>query len=95
MYCGVSDNLPVKKRSLFGARAKKGDAPNTAAAMALAGGEQPTLRELVHPSYNEAMKSHNAVTFKLVRTGKYITFLYPSLPNNLLLAYIDFKLTHT
>lgn len=28
------------------------------------------LRELSHPSINEQLKNHNAVTFKLVRTGR-------------------------
>lgn len=30
------------------------------------------LRDLVHPDYNEHLKSQNAVTFKLVRVGKYL-----------------------
>jgi hypothetical protein len=30
-----------------------------------------TLKELTHPALNEALKTHNSVTFKLVRTGEY------------------------
>ncbi|KAG8272221.1 hypothetical protein J6590_046101 [Homalodisca vitripennis] len=37
--------------------------------MATATGEG-SLRELSHPSLNDQLKNHNAVTFKLVRTGK-------------------------
>ncbi|XP_074036560.1 SH3 and cysteine-rich domain-containing protein isoform X9 [Leptinotarsa decemlineata] len=33
----------------------------------MAGNESP-LRDLIHPAYNEHLKSHNAVSFKLVRT---------------------------
>ena len=29
------------------------------------------LKDLGHPGLNEALKSHNGVTFKLVKTGKY------------------------
>lgn len=32
------------------------------------------LRELSHPSINEQLKNHNAVTFKLVRTGRNTSF---------------------
>lgn len=28
------------------------------------------LKDLVHPSLNEALKTHNGVTFKLVKTGE-------------------------
>ena len=28
------------------------------------------LKDLVHPSLNEALKTQNSVTFKLVKTGK-------------------------
>lgn len=34
------------------------------------GGEAAALRDLTHPGLNESLKAHNAVTFKLVRTGK-------------------------
>ncbi|XP_049807099.1 uncharacterized protein LOC126249491 [Schistocerca nitens] len=36
--------------------------------IAMAGGGEASLRELTHPALNEALKAHNAVTFKLVRT---------------------------
>lgn len=34
-------------------------------------GLECALREMTHPVLNETLKSHNAVTFKLVKTGKY------------------------
>ncbi|XP_069675768.1 uncharacterized protein [Periplaneta americana] len=36
----------------------------------MASGGEITLRDLSHPSLNEALKAHNSVTFKLVRTGE-------------------------
>jgi hypothetical protein len=36
----------------------------------MATGGDITLRDVSHPSLNEALKAHNAVTFKLVRTGE-------------------------
>ncbi|XP_046986332.1 uncharacterized protein LOC124556418 [Schistocerca americana] len=39
--------------------------------IAMAGGGEASLRELTHPALNEALKAHNAVTFKLVRTASY------------------------
>jgi hypothetical protein len=29
------------------------------------------LKDLVHPSFNEALKTQNSVTFKLVKTGEF------------------------
>lgn len=29
------------------------------------------LKDLIHPEYNEHLKSHNGLTFKLVRIGEY------------------------
>lgn len=37
----------------------------------MARSESP-LKDLIHPEHNEHLKSHNGVTFKLVRIGKYI-----------------------
>uniref|UniRef100_A0A1Y1K8I5 Phorbol-ester/DAG-type domain-containing protein n=2 Tax=Photinus pyralis TaxID=7054 RepID=A0A1Y1K8I5_PHOPY len=51
---------PVKKNFFGSLRGRR-----TAAKMA---GVDSPLRDLTHPSYNEALKAHNAVTFKLVRT---------------------------
>lgn len=31
---------------------------------------ESALKELTHPSYNEFLKQHNSVTFKLTKTGK-------------------------
>lgn len=36
----------------------------------MAASESP-LKDLIHPEYNEHLKSHNGVTFKLVRIGEY------------------------
>jgi hypothetical protein len=36
----------------------------------MATGGDITLRDVSHPSLNEALKAHSSVTFKLVRTGK-------------------------
>ncbi|PSN45510.1 hypothetical protein C0J52_13166 [Blattella germanica] len=36
----------------------------------MATGGDITLRDISHPSLNEALKAHNSVTFKLVRTGE-------------------------
>lgn len=41
----------------------------------MAGSESP-LKDLIHPEYNEHFKSHNGVTFKLVRIGEYWLFYY-------------------
>jgi hypothetical protein len=41
--------------------------------MATSGGT--ILKELTHPSLNETLKTHNSVTFKLVKTGEYSTLL--------------------
>ncbi|XP_018568029.1 uncharacterized protein LOC108908470 [Anoplophora glabripennis] len=55
---------PTKKRAFFSnPRTKR--AQEIEAKMA--GNESP-LRDLIHPAYNEHLKTHNAVTFKLVRT---------------------------
>jgi hypothetical protein len=37
----------------------------------MAAGGDITLRDVTHPSLNEALKAHNSVTFKLVRIGEY------------------------
>lgn len=50
-----------------------GAPPATATAVKMAASavhDAATLRELSHPGYNEPLKGHNAVTFKLIRTGK-------------------------
>jgi hypothetical protein len=36
----------------------------------MATGGDITLRDVNHPSLNEALKAHNSVTFKLVKTGE-------------------------
>lgn len=39
------------------------------------------LKDLVHPNFNETLKSHNSVSFKLVKTGAHIG-LYISFEEN-------------
>jgi hypothetical protein len=71
IYCNWSflfaeKSSPTKKRTFFGSvRVKK--APEVIAKMAA---HDSALKELTHPGYNEPLKTHNAVTFKLVRTGE-------------------------
>lgn len=43
----------------------------TASAMA----DDLSLRDLTHPALNDCLKSHNAATFKLVKTGKSLVCL--------------------
>jgi hypothetical protein len=38
--------------------------------MAASSSGSNVLKDLVHPSLNEALKTHNSVTFKLVKTGE-------------------------
>jgi len=38
-------------------------------AMASAMGDDLSLRDLTHPTLNDSLKTHNAATFKLVKTG--------------------------
>jgi len=45
-------------------------APSPRGAGAMAVPQEATLRELTHASYNEPLRNHGSVTFKLVRTGK-------------------------
>jgi uncharacterized protein YktA (UPF0223 family) len=60
----LEKSSPTKKRTFFGSvRVKK--APEVIAKMAA---HDSALKELTHPGYNEPLKTHNAVTFKLVRT---------------------------
>lgn len=47
---------------------KGGKKAAAAAASVMAAGGETALRELTHPSLNESLKQHNAVSFKLVRT---------------------------
>lgn len=43
--------------------------------MASAMGDDLSLRDLTHPALNDCLKSHNAATFKLVKTGTEKTVL--------------------
>ncbi|KAF2885139.1 hypothetical protein ILUMI_21041 [Ignelater luminosus] len=58
------EKTPPAKKSFFGSVRGKRTLETTPK---MAGTESP-LRDLTHPSYNEALKAHNGVTFKLVRT---------------------------
>ncbi|XP_071050321.1 uncharacterized protein [Onthophagus taurus] len=62
-YPGPDKSPQGRKKGLFGSvRHRK--AQNTAE---MAANESP-LKDLIHPSYNDHLKTHNSVTFKLVRT---------------------------
>jgi len=37
--------------------------------MASAMGDDLSLKDLTHPALNDSLKTHNAATFKLVKTG--------------------------
>ncbi|CAH1104158.1 unnamed protein product [Psylliodes chrysocephalus] len=59
----LSEKSPIKKRSFF----RRKQSPSVHNEANMAGNESP-LKDLIHPAYNEPLKSHNAVTFKLIRT---------------------------
>ncbi|XP_072381374.1 uncharacterized protein Stacl isoform X2 [Diabrotica undecimpunctata] len=66
-----SEKSPAKKKQFFqnvrgAVTSKKASALENDPAK-MAGNESP-LKDLIHPSYNEHLKSHNAVSFKLIRT---------------------------
>ncbi|KRT84212.1 hypothetical protein AMK59_973 [Oryctes borbonicus] len=63
-YSKPEKSLLAKKKGIFGGVYRK-RTPETAAKMAA---NDAALRELTHPHYNEHLKSHNSVAFKLVRT---------------------------
>ncbi|XP_072381378.1 uncharacterized protein Stacl isoform X6 [Diabrotica undecimpunctata] len=65
------EKSPAKKKQFFqnvrgAVTSKKASALENDPAK-MAGNESP-LKDLIHPSYNEHLKSHNAVSFKLIRT---------------------------
>ncbi|XP_057670494.1 uncharacterized protein LOC130902399 isoform X7 [Diorhabda carinulata] len=65
-----SEKSPAKKKQLFQNVRGAGTTPKKAAVQEranMAGNESP-LKDLTHPAYNEHLKSHNAVSFKLIRT---------------------------
>lgn len=47
--------------------------PSRAMAASSSGGG--VLKELVHPNFNDTLKSHNGVSFKLVKTGEHNNFV--------------------
>lgn len=60
----ATERSPTKKKTFFGTKTRRQVENKMASSV------DSTLKELAHPNYNEALKSHNAVTFKLVRTGE-------------------------
>lgn len=56
-------------RSLFGWRGARSSSLSPGSNMATS--SSGVLKDLSHPNYNEALKTHNGVTFKLVKTGEY------------------------
>lgn len=66
-FC-FTENLKNTERSIFGWRGARGGSlspaiPKMAAPLGI-------LRDCTHPSLNETLKTHNNVTFKLVKTGE-------------------------
>ncbi|CAG9860266.1 unnamed protein product [Phyllotreta striolata] len=57
-----SEKSPTKKRTFLKGKSQLPDNE-----VNMASNESP-LKDLIHPAYNEHLKSHNAVTFKLIRT---------------------------
>lgn len=51
----------------------RGSGGRPANLMASAMGDDLSLRDLTHPALNDCLKSHNAATFKLVKTGRFDT----------------------
>jgi hypothetical protein len=58
-----------KKRKSQSKTTKK-TKPNNPEEDDMATGGDITLRDVSHPALNEALKAHNSVTFRLVRTGE-------------------------
>lgn len=42
----------------------------SSSAIKMASSSGGALKDLVHPNFNEALKTHNSVSFKLVKTGE-------------------------
>lgn len=65
--------IPEPSRSRRGTNNRKGFFSRIRARSADSRGKmaasESVLRELTHPALNEHLKNHNAVTFKLVKTG--------------------------
>lgn len=69
-----ADTQKTAHRSIFGWRgAHSGGSLNPAnkTIMASSSGGGGILKDCTHPNFNETLKSHNNVTFKLVKTGKW------------------------
>jgi hypothetical protein len=49
----------------------RGFSPATTKMASSSGG---ALKDLVHPNFNEALKTQNSVSFKLVKTGEFLNF---------------------
>ncbi|XP_060841264.1 uncharacterized protein LOC132921992 isoform X13 [Rhopalosiphum padi] len=62
-YCNQHRTVPVVDG---GNKFLRGDQPMNSMASAM--GDDLSLRDLTHPALNESLKTHNAATFKLVKT---------------------------
>ncbi|CAH1154321.1 unnamed protein product [Phaedon cochleariae] len=62
-----SEKSPTRKRPFFSSLRNKRTYLSLGENIKMAANEAP-LRDLIHPAYNEQLKTHNAVSFKLVRT---------------------------
>ena len=65
IYLDTKPNRPVVKRT-WSKHFKKAVALN----IIKMSSSECTLRDMTHPALNETLKSHNSVTFKLVKTGE-------------------------
>lgn len=50
----------------------RGFSPSPARTMAASSSGGGALKDLVHPNLNETLKTHNSVSFKLVKTGEFM-----------------------
>lgn len=66
-YISASSKSVDRSSSLFGWRGARGGSLSPSVSMAT---PSCILRDCTHPNLNETIKSHNATTFKLVKTGE-------------------------
>lgn len=61
----------TQKKSGFIFRIRRKSADGRSGARMASGQGEAVLRDLTHPNLNEHLKNHNAVSFKLVKTGEW------------------------
>lgn len=70
LMCFFFSYFPEPTRPSRRIFAWRGFSPPANRKMAASSSGGSVLKDLVHPSLNEALKTHNSVTFKLVKTGE-------------------------